>query len=353
MSFTKRIINNWFKFSFKTAFILGLTGIILSCGSKNKTEAAEFFERGNYHFKKNEVKRALELFTEAIDKVPDFADAFNNRGLCYERLGNIEKAANDYRKAVELDDSFYQAKLNLTSALIQIGDLKESEILLNKIAPIYADSAHFFDLRGKYYIKRNETDFAISDFKKSLELAPFNLETLTNLGFSFYLKKDFENAKETFLNVLSEEPEFAFALNNLSATYGQMESWPEALIFSEKAIKKQPNEVTFINTYALNLLETNQINKATEFINKALKLQPANPYSLRNLGLLQLKKEDFAKANNTLKLVEASNPEVEFIYYYLGKSFDSIGNNTEACRMYERGSLLLDNRCVIAEKKCK
>ena len=112
MSFTKRINNIWFISSFKTALFFVFVGIIVSCGSKNKTEAAEFFERGNYHFKKNEVERALELFTEAIEKVPDFADAFNNRGLCYERLDNIEKAANDYRKAVELDDSFNKAKIN-------------------------------------------------------------------------------------------------------------------------------------------------------------------------------------------------------------------------------------------------
>jgi Flp pilus assembly protein TadD len=325
-----------------------------SCGNKNNTEAAEFFERGNYHFKKNEVERALELFTEAIDKVPDFADAFNNRGLCYERLGNIEKAANDYRKAVELDDSFNQAKLNLTSALIQIGgDLKESEILLNKIAPIYADSAQFYDLRGKYYIKRNETKSAIADFQKSLELAPFNLETITNLGYVFYLRKDFENAKETFLNVLSEEPDFAFALNNLSATYGQLNDWNEALKFSEKAVKKQPNEITFINTQALNLLETNEIEQATEFINKALKLQPANPYSLRNLGLLQLKREEFELAATTLQGVETMNPEVEFIYFYLGNLYEATGNISVACQMYKRGSILLDSRSLAAEKKCK
>src|SRR5690606_13828347 len=96
---------------------------------KNKKEAAEFFERGNYHFKKREYERAIELFSEAIDKIPDFADAFNNRGLCFEKQGNLEKAASDYLKAVELDDSFSQAKLNLAAANMHLGKLKESESL--------------------------------------------------------------------------------------------------------------------------------------------------------------------------------------------------------------------------------
>ena len=343
---------NWFQKSLKLALILVIAGIVIACGNKNKTEAAEFFERGNYHFKKNETERALELFTEAIEKVPDFADSYNNRGLCYEDLGNIEKASSDYRKAMELDDSFNEAKLNLVSALIQQDELKESESILNKLAPSYSDSSQFYDLRGKYYIKRNELDAAIADFQKSLELSPFKIETLTNLGYAFYLKKDYENAKETFLYVLLDKPDFVFALNNLSATYGQLNDWAEALKYSEKTIAEQSNEVIFINTHALNLLEANQLPKASEFIEQALKLQPENPYSLRNLGLLQLKSEELEQATVTLNNVESTNPEVEYIYYYLGTLYESFGNKTEACKNYKRGFILQDSRSKIAFQKC-
>ncbi|MFT7419662.1 MAG: tetratricopeptide (TPR) repeat protein, partial [Arcticibacterium sp.] len=168
------------KNSVKLGLLLLGTVLFLACENKSKTEAAEFFERGNYHFKKNETERALELFTEAIEKVEDFADAFNNRGLCYEKLGNIEKASSDYRKAVELDDSFDAAKLNLASAYIQTGELRSSEELLNKLAPSYADSATFYDLRGKYYLESYEPESAESDFERSLKLRPNNMETETN-----------------------------------------------------------------------------------------------------------------------------------------------------------------------------
>ena len=48
---------------------------------KNKKESAEFFGRGNYHFKKNELETALHFFDEAIKKDKEFSDAYNNRGM--------------------------------------------------------------------------------------------------------------------------------------------------------------------------------------------------------------------------------------------------------------------------------
>ncbi|WP_162627998.1 tetratricopeptide repeat protein [Arcticibacterium luteifluviistationis] len=340
---------NIFKKSLLMASFSILATFILACGDKNKTEAAEFFERGNFHFKKNETERALELFTEAIDKVPDFADAYNNRGLCFEKMGNVDKARNDYRKAVELDDSFSQAKLNYAHASLLLGENKEAENLLNQLAPTYTDSSQFFDLRGKFYLQSYNPDNAISDFERSLTLSPNNLETKTNLGYALYLQRDFEKAKKTFLDVLSEEEGFAFALNNLSATYGQIGDWKNALNYSEKAIDAQPNEITFINTHALNLLENGEVEKASEYIGQALKLHPENAYALRNSGILKTKSDNKLSAVNILSKVEATNPEVEFIYYYLGKAQQAAGNNNAACQSFKRGALLNDTRCK-AEK---
>jgi tetratricopeptide (TPR) repeat protein len=336
----------------KLGLLLLGTVLFLACENKSKTEAAEFFERGNYHFKKNETERALELFTEAIEKVEDFADAFNNRGLCYEKLGNIEKASSDYRKAVELDDSFDAAKLNLASAYIQTGELRSSEELLNKLAPSYADSATFYDLRGKYYLESYEPESAESDFERSLKLRPNNMETETNLGFAHYKQQEFKKAENKFLKVLSNVPSFAFASNNLSATYAQLGYWEKALEYSQKTMEEVPNEVLFINTHTLNLIENNRLNEAVEFSIRALKLDPFNPYALRNSGILTAKGEDPRKAIAELEEVEAKNPDVEFIYYYLGNLYHNQGDITKACKSFKRGALLGDLRSKVEASKC-
>jgi tetratricopeptide (TPR) repeat protein len=80
---------------------------------KGNKESSEFFKRGNFHFKKNELDKAEHFFSEAIKKTPDFADAYNNRGVVYLKVGRMDEALKDFEKAVATDDSFVDAKLNL------------------------------------------------------------------------------------------------------------------------------------------------------------------------------------------------------------------------------------------------
>jgi len=40
-----------------------------------------------------------------IKTKPDYANAYFNRGCCYEELGEIEKAIFDYQKALEIENT--------------------------------------------------------------------------------------------------------------------------------------------------------------------------------------------------------------------------------------------------------
>jgi tetratricopeptide (TPR) repeat protein len=326
-----------------------ISAFILSCQSKNKSEAAEFFERGNYHFKKREYERAIQLFSEAIGKVPDFSDAYNNRGLCYEQMGNPGKAISDYQKAVDLDDSFLQAKLNLSRALIHSGETEQSGKVLLQLETAYKDSAAFYDYRGQWNLLRNKMDAAITDFDRAIILGQENEETLTNLGFAFYQKGELKNAENYFMKALNKKPDFGFALNNLSATYGRLNEWEKALSYSSKAVSGNPTELSFLNTHTLNLLENGEIKKAAESLEKSLKLNPESPYSLRNKSILLIKNEQKDAAVEILKKIERTNPDVEFLYYYLGKA---VANEQEACNFFKRGKALGDTRCEQESKGC-
>ncbi|MFM7901711.1 MAG: tetratricopeptide repeat protein [Bacteroidota bacterium] len=43
---------------------------------------------------------AVKHFTRAIDLDPQYAEAYLNRGLCYESMGNINAAKKDFETAL-------------------------------------------------------------------------------------------------------------------------------------------------------------------------------------------------------------------------------------------------------------
>jgi len=56
-------------------------------------------------------RESQQYFTDAIEVDPRYKEAYYNRGYAFEMLGDINNAAKDYRKALEIDPSYdYAAK---------------------------------------------------------------------------------------------------------------------------------------------------------------------------------------------------------------------------------------------------
>ena len=50
---------------------------------------------GNY-------RQAIEDLNRAIEIKPDYAEAYNNRGIAYKGLGNYNQAIKDFDRAIEI-----------------------------------------------------------------------------------------------------------------------------------------------------------------------------------------------------------------------------------------------------------
>lgn len=53
----------------------------------------------------------IEAFTNSIDLLPNYTQAYYNRGLCFESLGNKPEALKNYNTALTIDPTFTQAAL--------------------------------------------------------------------------------------------------------------------------------------------------------------------------------------------------------------------------------------------------
>lgn len=84
----------------------------------NPKAAQAHFALGFIHFQYLQVyDQAIRHFSDAIQADPNWPEAWFNRGLSYEAKGDIAAAANDYRKALELNPRYANAQ----SALQRVG----------------------------------------------------------------------------------------------------------------------------------------------------------------------------------------------------------------------------------------
>ncbi len=60
---------------------------------------------------KEHLNQGITLFSKAISLNDTYAQAYYNRGLCYEALGKLNEAVGDYGKALSLEPTFVKAQL--------------------------------------------------------------------------------------------------------------------------------------------------------------------------------------------------------------------------------------------------
>lgn len=331
-------------FSMKQYLFVLFAFLILGCSDQDNQEAAEFFERGIYHFKKNELDDAHRFFTEAIKKQSDLADAYNNIGLIDEIRGKDEKAIEAFEKAISIDPEFQQAVFNRGRVLSHLDKNEAALSAFESVSKVYADSSEFYVARGFVYMNMSNPASAIIDFEKATSLSPANSQAFTNLGYSYIEERKYKLAEKNLLRALAINPEEAAAHNNLAFLYGLIGNTKAALSHSETAIKLEPTNMLYRNNYAYSLLISNELIKAESELNIVSKSLADNSYYLRNRGLLNYLKGSYSAAKELFAKAETSDPGTAIIYYYLGLNEKAMGNMTQARKYFLTGEKLEDGR---------
>jgi len=84
------------------AFVLLIGGIIGGCGGPAKGTADWHFNQGNNLAENSRYDEAIEEYNEAIRLNPEYAEAYNNRGLAYKEQGKKAEAIADFEKFITL-----------------------------------------------------------------------------------------------------------------------------------------------------------------------------------------------------------------------------------------------------------
>lgn len=154
--------------------------------------------------------------------------------------------------------------------------LKMSEHSNNAIE-LFPNYANFYYLNGLANFLLKDNTKAINSFTKSLPLIiddnALKIQVLTYLGDAYYRLKKYEQSDSTFDEVLKIDKTNNYVLNNYSYYLSLRNTkLKKAEEMSKKCIDKNPNNYTYIDTYAWVLYKQNNYEKAIEYLKKAVNL---------------------------------------------------------------------------------
>ena len=92
---------------------------VVRAESSQTNLAEQKFEEANKFYEQGKFAEAIELYTQAIELNPNFADAYKNRGAAYVDLRQSERGIVDLNKALELKPNDFEALKQKLKRLIR------------------------------------------------------------------------------------------------------------------------------------------------------------------------------------------------------------------------------------------
>ncbi len=269
-----------------------ISPVISSTAWAERTVAEEYIYEGNKKYFDRDFAGAEAEFSKAVQEEPDWAIAYNNRGLARLKQNKTMGAIDDFTFAIELDDSYVAPFLNRAKGyatqkewakaradinaglaispdnpklLYNLGwiedELENHTVALGHYeAALAADSDHLKAKLGAAisHARTGQEKDAIDGFYDVINsaksgdfiasLAAYNLQLLRGKGISFEHSQDAADYEEAIFYFSSERyPDAVTALESLAFAAPMVADIPWILYWSYFKLGKDENAISALN----------------------------------------------------------------------------------------------------------
>jgi tetratricopeptide (TPR) repeat protein len=126
------------------------------------------------------LEKAREDYTKAIEINPAYANAYNNLGNIKSKQGDYAGAIEDYSRAISLNGLFVEAHCNRGIAKEDLGDLTGAIEAYSRAIELDYDYGDAYFRRGNIKERLGDYAGALSDFDRVLEIDPESKNKVMN-----------------------------------------------------------------------------------------------------------------------------------------------------------------------------
>src|SRR5438094_5411863 len=219
-------------------------------------EAYQLYLKGRYHWNKRTIERlekGLECFQQAIALDPNYALAYAGISDCRAFRGDAGLAAVPSKdafamakqaalRALEIDNTLAEAYASLAHANMHCFEWADAEAAFKSAIKFNANHAQAHQWYAFYLLFNAQSDKAISEAKRALELDPLSLTAHGDLGQIFHYTRQYDRAIDLYQKALELEPNRHRVYLWLGWVFEQQKKYDEAIGAFQKALFEDSNE---------------------------------------------------------------------------------------------------------------
>lgn len=173
---------------------------------------------GLCYYNLNKLDEAILFLNKSILQNNNYHESYNNLGSVYLKKKKYLKAFQNYKKSVLINNKFHEGYLNIVKLLIEVQKYKYADKYINKLLNIDPDNYEYYYLKGLIYKRLNIYNISLENYLLAIQKNPKHYLSYNEIGFLFWLQKDYKNALTYFDKSLSINKDFKGALINKGMT---------------------------------------------------------------------------------------------------------------------------------------
>jgi len=298
-----------------------------------------FLAEAQYHLKKRQAGKALDLLEEALK-----LDARNATVL--EMKGRILQGEKKFKEALKVAEELEAISNDAGIAMkiqtyMQMKDSPKALAQARRIIEKYPSSARGYTLLASIYEFDRNYPAAIAEMKKGVQVNPRDLQAHVYLGNLHAGQKEFDAAFAAYSDTLKKNAQFVPAIFAQGALLQQTGKTKEAVARYRAAIAVSDRYVPALNNLAYLCAEGFcSKEESLSLAMKAFRLEPANAGIMDTLGYALLKNGRHEDAGKVLEKTASLVPNNPTIQYHLGLAHKLAGNKPGARQALQKSLTL-------------
>jgi tetratricopeptide (TPR) repeat protein len=235
------------------------------------------YQLGVAYVNLKENQKAQEAYKNIIRINPKYAPAWKGIGDILFNSNKHGSAEKYYQQAVKLDSKDVDSKIGLANCYYQAREYDTAVTLYEEALNAGEENADVLYNLGNCHLQNKNTKLAIDFYKKSLAVRPKNPDCVYNLGNTYSEAKEYTLAKESYLHALDLNPKLTAAYYTLGNVCALQQDTHNAILYYEKALESEPENVEWGVTLSTYLLETGHSEQVKSLLATLDTLDPNNP----------------------------------------------------------------------------
>ncbi len=151
--------------------VVSVMALVFSACS-GSAEAEQHYNAGLALQEQGNPEEAIQQYSEAIRRDPEYASAYYQRGSAYSDLLRHDQAVLDYDEAIRLDPQLVDAYFNRGRAYHGLGMYEQSIQGYDEALRLDAQDAFTYHNRGLAYFSLGQYQRSLEDFDEAIRLDP-------------------------------------------------------------------------------------------------------------------------------------------------------------------------------------